>query len=150
MMNPIRPAVLVDIPAIKDCAKAAYEIYVDRIGKEPAPMQANFAQQLNTHSIDVYVHHGDVVGYVVYQAQSQTMLLENVAVHPAHAGNRFGLQLIKHVEQVAANRQIPSVLLYTNEAMIENIAMYPKLGYIQTHKMEEDGFKRIYFVKPVL
>lgn len=149
-MNPIRSAVLVDLPAIKDCAKAAYEMYVDRIGKEPAPMQANFPIQLKTHSIDVYISRGDVVGYVVYQVQGQKMLLENVAVHPLHAGNRYGLQLIQHVEQIAASQQIATVFLCTNEAMTENLLMYSKLGYTETHRLEEDGFKRVYFEKSVL
>jgi N-acetylglutamate synthase-like GNAT family acetyltransferase len=149
-MNSIRSAVLVDIPAIKDCAKAAYEVYVDRIGREPAPMQANFARQLKTHAIDVYSHHGIVVGYAVYQVQGQKLLLENVAVHPTYAGNGFGSKLIAHVELAAAAQDIPTVFLCTNEAMKENLVMYPKLGYKETHRIEEDGFKRIYFEKSVL
>lgn len=149
-MNSIRSAVLVDIPAIKDCAAAAYEMYVDRIGREPAPMQANFARQLKTHTIDVYSHNGVVAGYVVYQVQEQKMMLENVAVHPTFAGNRFGNELVNHVEQVAADLNIPSVFLYTNAAMTENLVMYPKLGYKETHRMEEDGFNRVYFEKSVL
>lgn len=149
-MNPIRPAVLVDIPAIKDCAKAAYELYVERIGKEPAPMQANFVQQLKTHTIDVCIHYGAVVGYIVYQVQGQKMMLENVAVHPSNAGNGFGRLLVTHVENITAEQNIPTVILYTNEAMTENLVMYPKLGYKETHKISEAGFNRVYFEKSVL
>jgi ribosomal protein S18 acetylase RimI-like enzyme len=149
-MNAIRPAVLVDIPAIKNCAKAAYELYVERIGKEPAPMKANFVQQLNTHTIDVYSHDNAVVGYIVYQVQGQKMMLENVAVHPSHAGNGFGRLLVTHVENITAELNIPTVILYTNEAMTENLVMYPKLGYKETHKIFEAGFNRVYFEKSVL
>lgn len=148
-MNHIRAAVLLDIPAIKDCATAAYEVYVHRIGKEPAPMQANFVEQLTTHAIDVYEHQGTIVAYIVYQAQKQTMMLENVAVHPSYAGHGFGSGLIHHVEKIAVQQHIATVSLYTNEAMIENLRLYPKLGYRETHKAEEDGFSRVYFEKSV-
>ena len=87
-----------DIPAIKDCAKAAYEMYVERIGKEPAPMQANFVQQLKTHTIDVYEHQGVVVGYIVFQLHDQGLdifpgsqfiflLAVNINIHHYQAKN---------------------------------------------------------------
>jgi len=140
---------LTDIPAIENCAKAAYERYVKRIGREPAPMQTNFEEQLNTHWIDVYVKQQTVVGYIVYQLQGPKMMLENVAVHPFYAGNGFGRALIAHVEKAAAELKIPTVFLYTNEAMTENLVLYPRLGYRQTHKAVESGFSRIYFEKYV-
>ena len=113
-------------------------------------MQANFVQQLKTHTIDVYVHQGVVAGYVVYQQQGQKMMLENVAVHPSYAGNGFGRELVTHVEQTAAAQNIPSVFLYTNEAMTENLTMYPKWGYAETHRILEAGFNRVYFEKTAL
>jgi hypothetical protein len=36
---------------------------------------------------------------------------------------------------------------YTNEAMSENLAYYPRHGYTETHRAEEDGFRRAYFHK---
>lgn len=78
------------------------------------------------------------------------MMLENVAVHPSQAGNGFGRLLVTHVENITAELNIPTVILYTNEAMTENLVMYPKLGYKETHKIFEAGFNRVYFEKSVL
>jgi hypothetical protein len=39
--------------------------------------------------------------------------------------------------------------LYTNAAMTENLAYYPRRGYIETHRAAQDGFHRVFFRKPV-
>lgn len=145
----IRPARLNDIPAIKDCAKAAYEMYVERIGREPAPMQANFAGLLKSHQMDVFVHENELAGYVAYIVEDNAVLLENVAVHPRFAGHRIGRRLIDNVERFTLESGLPAVTLYTNVAMSENLELYPKLGYIETHRAEEDGFSRVYFKKNI-
>jgi len=149
-MQSIRSAKITDIPAIKDCAKAAYEKYVSRIGREPAPMQANFAHQLASHSIDVVENHNGIVGYIIYRVQKTELMLENVAVHPTHSGKGLGRALIDHVENTARNQQAEKIVLYTNEAMTENLLMYPRLGYVETHRIEEEGFKRVYFEKLII
>jgi len=145
----IRPARLNDIPAIKNCAKAAYEVYVERIGREPAPMQANFPALLKTHKVDVYEHERELAGYVVYIADTEAVLLDNVAVHPRFARRGIGKQLITHVELFALNCGHGVVKLYTNEAMTENLALYPKLDYVETTRAIDDGYSRVYFMKTV-
>lgn len=145
----IRPATIEDVPSLTACALAAYELYVERIGKIPAPMQANFANQLQTHTVDVIELHGTLMGYVVHQNQGNQTLLENVAVFPQYAGLGFGRMLIDHVEHSATVNKTGKVVLYTNEAMIENLSLYPRLGYEQTGKVVEEGFKRVYFKKHV-
>ena len=31
--------------------------------------------------------------------------------------------------------------------MTENLDFYPRLGYLETHRISEDGFDRVYFEK---
>ena len=33
--------------------------------------------------------------------------------------------------------------------MTENIALYARLGYAETHRAEEKGFRRVYMAKPL-
>ena len=42
-----------------------------------------------------------------------------------------------------------TVRLYTNEAMTENIKLYAKIGYAETHRAEEKGLRRVYMAKTV-
>jgi hypothetical protein len=35
----------------------------------------------------------------------------------------------------------------TNAAMTENLAFYPRHGYVETHRASQDGFDRVFFSK---
>ncbi|RNF49954.1 hypothetical protein EBI00_10755 [Marinomonas hwangdonensis] len=49
----IRLASQADLAEIQICAKKAYEKYVVRIGREPAPMHADFAKLIDDGFISV-------------------------------------------------------------------------------------------------
>ena len=50
-------------------------------------------------------------------------------------------------EEEARRRGLREVRLYTNEAMTENLAYYPRLGYTETRRALHDGFRRVFFSK---
>jgi len=136
-----------DVDAIQHCASAAYEKYVQRIGRKPAPMMADFNAHIERGEITVVVYGREIIGYVVAYAQKDVMMLDNVAVLPAYSGRGVGAALIDLTERNAVAQGLPSILLYTNEAMTENLVMYPKLGFEECDRRTEDGFKRIFFRK---
>jgi len=115
------------------------------MGRKPAPMLADFKHQLSTHRIDVYIHEDGVIGYSVLQAQGTSMMLENIAVFPSYTGKGIGSTLIKHSIKVARGGGFHKLTLYTNEKMYENLALYPRFGFQETHRVTEDGFNRVYF-----
>jgi ribosomal protein S18 acetylase RimI-like enzyme len=39
--------------------------------------------------------------------------------------------------------------LYANEVMVENIALYQRLGYSETERRPHRGFKRVFIRKPL-
>ena len=77
------------------------------------------------------------------------MLLEAVGVAPQAAGRGLGRALISHVETQAAQQGLARVALYTNAAMVENLSIYPHLGYTQVARRRGDGFDRVFFEKAV-
>ena len=143
----IRRAKADDVDSVQACARAAYAKYVERIGREPAPMVADFARQIELGVVRVAEVESSVVGYVVYFAEGDHIHLENIAVHPTHAGSGIGRRLMEHVEQEAMSGGFAAVELYTNEAMTENLSLYPKLGYLETDRRRQDGFDRVFFRK---
>jgi len=145
----IRRAIPGDEAAIRACAVAAYAPYVPRIGREPAPMQANFAAQIAAGQVHVATGAGGVVGYVVFYPDGDCVLLESVAVLPSAAGQGIGKALIGCCEAAARAQGARAVCLYTNEKMTENLSIYPRLGYVETGRRVEDGFARVYFEKPL-
>lgn len=146
----IRSGEVDDLEAVRECAREAYTRYVERIGKAPAPMVADFARAIAAGELDVLILDGVVVGYVVYYPRADHVHLENVAVRPGVAGRGLGGALIGHVEAAARRLGVHAVELYTNAKMTENLAMYPRLGYCEIDRRKEDGFERVYFRKRIV
>ncbi|MFT5175304.1 MAG: ribosomal protein S18 acetylase RimI-like enzyme [Gammaproteobacteria bacterium] len=144
---PIRLATTVDVPLIAQCAREAYAMYIDRMGREPAPMVADFATAVRNGTVCVAGEGSQLAGYVVFYPQDDHLHLENIAVRSQFQGQGIGRQLLHHVEDAARQRGCVAVELYTNAKMFENLAMYPKFGYVQTERRIEDGFDRVFFCK---
>lgn len=141
----IRVASVSDVEAIRQCAVDAYSKYIERIGKAPAPMVANFEALVGADQVVVALCENQLAGFVVFYKIQKAMHLENVAVHPAFSGRGIGKLLIRYVEDKAAEIGLDYVELYTNAAMTENLSMYPALGYQEYDRRCEDGFDRVYF-----
>lgn len=147
----IRSATLSDLPAIRQCAREAYSPYVERIGKEPAPMIADFEKQVRSGIVFVAEDSSArVQGFIVFYMRDDHMHLENVAVSSEHQGEGIGKALIEFCETAARDEGLPTVELYTNEMMTENLTLYPRLGYREIGRWSEDGFNRVFFRKEVL
>ncbi len=145
----IRIATRADLQDVQLCARAAYAKYIERMDKEPAPMFADFKQKIDLGQVYVAICGFSLAGYVVFYPVENHMHLENVAVFPSQSGQGIGKMLVKFVEQVARNKGFDAVELYTNEAMTENLSMYPMLGYVETHRMQQEGFNRVFFRKSI-
>ena len=146
-MAEIRPAKKSDLPGIQACALAAYQMYVERMGREPAPMVADYAASIEAGQLYIFDAAGQLAGFVVFYAKIDHLHLENVAVNPAFQQRGTGRRLIEFVEQQARQDGYGRVELYTNAKMTENLGLYPRLGYQQFDRRVEDGFDRIYFKK---
>lgn len=146
----IRRAIPEDGDFVRTCAVLAFEKYVDRVGREPAPMIHDYARSIAEHHVFVLVDDHDVrKGFVLFYPEQDSMMLDTVAVLPECTGLGFGKLLIQYCEAEAQRIGLKAVVLYTNEKMIENLAMYPKLGYREISRKYQDGFDRVFFEKPL-
>ena len=143
----IRKASHSDLEEVEACAVAAYTRYIERIGKAPAPMVADFSVSIENEHLYVIEDNAEVCGFVVFYARGNHIHLENVALDPRFQGRGLGMRLIEHVEQRARAEGYDRVELYTNAKMTENLGLYPRLGYEQFDRRFEDGFDRVYFRK---
>ncbi|WYX10874.1 GNAT family N-acetyltransferase [Achromobacter xylosoxidans] len=66
--------------------------------------------------------------------------------HPAQRRG-YGRALMQWAETIARQAGYPRIRLYTQEAMSENIAIYQRYGYVETHRAEEIGLKRVFMMK---
>ena len=97
--------------------------------------------------VHVVEHDGLVRGILVLIPQGDVMLLENVAVAPAAQGLGLGRRMLEFAERAAIISGCGSIRLYTNEAMTGNIGLYSRTGYLETHRVEEMGLRRVYMTK---
>jgi GNAT superfamily N-acetyltransferase len=137
------------VDALREIATDAYSRYVANIGRAPAPMTADYARAVRARQAWVAVEDSQVEGFVILIEKPGYLLLENVAVRPAAQGRGIGNRLLALAEDHARSLGLGEIRLYTNEAMAENLSYYPRRGYAETHRAEQDGFRRVFFRKPI-
>jgi ribosomal protein S18 acetylase RimI-like enzyme len=144
----IRPATPRDRAAVEDIVRAAYGIYVPRIGKPPGPMLDDYAERIAQGAVSVVEDEdGTISGIIVLLPQADHVLLDNVAVRPRHQGRGLGRRLVAFAEDEARRRGFAELRLYTHETMTENIALYQRLGFVETGRGEQDGYARVFMTK---
>lgn len=146
----IRPARTEDAERIRSLVREAYALYVPRMGREPAPMTADYEALAAADHVVVAEEGDDMVGAMVSYARGDHLHVENVAVAPSAQGRGVGTALMERAEAKAERLKLHAIELYTNEAMEENFAFYESLGYAITGRRIEDGYGRVYFRKELL
>jgi N-acetylglutamate synthase-like GNAT family acetyltransferase len=143
----LRRATSDDVDAIEALATDAFGKYVERIGRPPAPMVADYAALLGESRIWVIERRNTIVAMLVTQNHGDHLLLETIAVASDAQGSGHGRRLLERAEHDATEQGLTEVRLCTNEAMTENLVFYPRHGYRETRRGLEDGYRRVFFVK---
>ena len=125
----LRRATLADVPAIRDLTRSAYAKWVAVIGREPKPMGADYEAAVRAHRFDRLPVGGELAALIETLDAGDHLLIENVAVSPAHQGRGLGRRLLAHAEAIAVGLGYDRVTLYTNQRFEANIALYLRVGY---------------------
>ena len=147
MTSNIRSAGLDDLAAVEAIVRSAYARYIPLIGRKPGPMLDDYRALIGRGHVYVLSDEGGISGILVLVPEEHAMLLDNVAIRPDAQGRGHGRTLIAFAERRAREWGLRAIRLYTNEAMMENVALYGHLGFVETHRAEEHGFRRVYMTK---
>jgi ribosomal protein S18 acetylase RimI-like enzyme len=145
----VRRATTADVAAIDELVDAAYTKYVERIGRPPAPMTADYAQLVATSRVWVIDGGTTLVGLLVTEDKGDHLFLDVIAVAPDTQGSGYGRQLMERAELDAVEQGLTEIRLYTNAAMTENLTFYPRLGYRETGRGGQDGYRRVFYAKTI-
>ncbi|UQU61419.1 GNAT family N-acetyltransferase [Couchioplanes caeruleus] len=148
-MLTVRPATASDVDTLRRLTAAAFEKYVPRLGRDPKPMHNDYREAVSAGRVWVAVAAGEIVGLALLVPHEDHLLLDTVAVSPDAQGRGVGGRLLELADEQARQAGRPEVRLCTNEVMTENLAYYPRRGYVETHRVEQNGLRRVYFRKPV-
>lgn len=128
--------------ALRDLVRAAYAHYVPRLGREPFPMIDDYEARIAAGQ--AWWIPGIAVLVLV---DEDGLLIDNIAVAETARGQGLGRALMTLAEAEARRRGHARLWLYTNEKMVENIALYGRLGFAETHREEQAGFRRVFMEK---
>ena len=145
MIRCARPA---DRAAIERIVRAAYGIYVERIGKPPGPMLDDYTALISDGRVSV-LEEADrtMAAIIVLLPEPDHLLLDNIAVRPDRQGQGLGRRLIAFAEEQARRLGHSEVRLYTHEKMTENITLYTRLGFVETGRGQQAGYDRVFMTK---
>jgi GNAT superfamily N-acetyltransferase len=136
-----------DVPEIAALVRAAYEGYEPLIGRTPLPMLTDFMIALREHEVWVLAGPTGLAGVLELQPREDLLWVENVAIDPARQRQGLGRRLLRFAEDEARRRGLRATGLLTNERYVDNIAMYERHGYRETHREPRDGTDLVHFRK---
>jgi ribosomal protein S18 acetylase RimI-like enzyme len=144
----IRRADPADRAAVELIVQAAYSIYIERIGKPPGPMLDDYEHLIAAETVHVCDGpDGAVAALIVLLPKRDHLLLDNIAVRPDRQGLGLGRRLIAFAENETRRLGFAEIRLYTHEMMTENIALYARLGFVETGRGHVDGYDRVFMTK---
>jgi ribosomal protein S18 acetylase RimI-like enzyme len=147
MAESVRPAKDEDVVAVGKLVRASFSKYVERMGKRPAPMLEDYAALIRAGEVWVLAEGKEVLGVLVMRPAEDHLFVDNVAVAPRHQGRGLGRELVAFAEKRAERAGLPEIRLYTNEKMWENLAFYEKLGFEETERRLDGGYRRVFMRK---
>jgi N-acetylglutamate synthase-like GNAT family acetyltransferase len=110
----LRRATTADAAAIAQLVEGAYQKYVARIGRRPAPMDTDYAALVGHANAWVLTCGEQLVGSLVTYVMDDHVLLDSVAVAPDTQGRGYGVMLLRRAEDDAHEAGLTEVRLYTN------------------------------------
>ena len=146
----IRHAVEGEAEVVRDVVHAAYRHYVARIGRQPGPMLDDYARRIADGQAWVLDQADSIVAVLVLEELPDRFLLDNIAVAPEAQGHGHGRALIAFAEAEARRRGWREITLYTHALMTENLVLYRRIGFVETGRVMEKGFDRVYMAKSLV
>jgi ribosomal protein S18 acetylase RimI-like enzyme len=136
-----------DAAAVSACVLRAYARYEGRLPRPPKPVLVDYAEVVERTSTFLLEIAGLCVGVLVLIEKADHLLLDNVAVEPGWQGRGLGRHLLELAETEALRLGFGEVRLYTNALMVENRALYARLGYQEYERREVDGRDTVFLRK---
>ncbi len=146
----LRRAEAADAAAIRDCAIAAFSVYLPRLPIVPLPMRKDYASAIELQQVWVaadVVDATEIAAALVLDITDEGFLIDVIAVQPKHQGSGAGRALLELAEREALRQGFDSIYLFTNEKMSENRALYARIGYVEYRRLVLENRTRVFLRK---
>jgi GNAT superfamily N-acetyltransferase len=126
----LRRAEAADVNGITACINAAYAGY-RATGIDLPDVAAGVAEDVRDNLVWVAVDP-QIFGVLVAVPGRSGWHLANLAVHPEASGQGIARRLLAQMEDAARRADVFDLALTTHIAMPDNVAIYTRLGWIET------------------
>lgn len=131
----LRRAAHADAEIIAALVMAAYTKWVPLIGRNPLPMDVNYAAALKMHRFDLLfdaVNQPDkILAALIETREAQDCLfLENLCVSPSYQRQGIGQRLLALADDIARQNGHDLIKLDTNKSFTGNVELYHRTGYV--------------------
>jgi ribosomal protein S18 acetylase RimI-like enzyme len=125
----IRRAGAPDAAMVRQLTREAYAQWVPVVGREPAPMTADYGKAVHEHEIDLFHAGESLVALIELIVHADHLFIENIAVSPRHQRLGIGHHLLDHAERRARDAGLAELRLLTNQAFASNVRLYQSVGF---------------------
>jgi N-acetylglutamate synthase-like GNAT family acetyltransferase len=143
----LRSATERDAEAVAALVDAAYEQYIERIGRTPMPMTLDYRDEIRHKDVTVAEDREQLAGVLVLDTTDEGFGVLNVAVHPMRTGTGVGRALLEFAELEARRAGFDSIYLFTDEKMTENQKLYARIGYVEYERRPIEDFHIVFMRK---
>lgn len=112
-------------------------------------MDDDYGAHITAGEVSVLTIDGVITAVLVLIPHPDHLLLDNIAVEPSSARRGLGRHLIRFAETEAMRRGRPELRLFTHQRMLDNIGLYARLGFVETHRASVQGFDRVFMSKAI-
>ena len=138
------------IDEVRNLTLKAYAKWVGVTPRKPRPMTADYAEAFDKHRFDCLHREGVLIGVIETTPQDDELMIVNVAVDPAHQGLGYGARLMRYAEELAGEAKLSGTRLHPNKLMLENIALYERLGYrFEKETLHDQGTVAVHMTRPL-
>lgn len=129
----LRAATPDDVAALPAIERAAGEVFrplgMDLVADDDPPDREVLRAFVDAGHAWVIERHGEVAAYLVADVVDGCAHVEQVTVHPRHAGHRLGAALVDNLADRARQCRLPAVTLTTFRDVAWNGPYYVALGF---------------------
>jgi N-acetylglutamate synthase-like GNAT family acetyltransferase len=150
MAHTIRPATAADAPTIAALVDRAYEPYLSRMDRTPAPMLDDYVKLVADGVVTVFEDGGQVRGVLVAWVDGDSFYVDNLAVDPDVQGKGVGRALLGVADELGRGAGCQRLWLYTNAVMSENLEYYARHGFTEFDRRVDQGYARVFFERALI
>ena len=145
----IRAATVTDLASIVEYSDLAFAYLTGHSGKSGVDAADDLRLQILEGSIQLICDGEDVLGYISLYPAADQMFIDTLAVLQKHHRRGLGSRLLGFADGEALRRGLTTLNLFTKGTVEDNLAFYPRRGYRETGRCNDDGFCRVFYSKDI-